>query len=62
MGLDKIAKRLGRVLVSQGLMVDSLRMRQWVNIGGEFFHASVCLERVGIGYRTPRPFQSTLVG
>ena len=56
-GLDRIAKWLDRFLVLEGLMVNSLRIMQWIGIGGDFDHAPIYLEINGTRSRPPNAFK-----
>lgn len=50
-GDDKIDKNLDRFLFIEDLQENSLRMKQWVDLGGDFDHFLIVLEIVEMGRR-----------
>jgi hypothetical protein len=56
-GDDRTAKRLDRFLVSEPLIEDAIRIRQWVSSSGESDHFLVLLEFASVGNKPSSLFK-----
>eukprot|EP01018_Ginkgo_biloba_P004985 Gb_28741 [translate_table: standard] len=56
-GEASIAKRLDRFLLDDSLVTDQFRIRQWVEVGGDFDHFPFFLELAYPGRKPPSPFK-----
>eukprot|EP01018_Ginkgo_biloba_P004890 Gb_27684 [translate_table: standard] len=56
-GVDNIAKRLDRFLISDYLFNDKIRIRKWVSSGGGSDHFLLFLELELVGKTPPSPFK-----
>eukprot|EP01018_Ginkgo_biloba_P039380 Gb_12932 [translate_table: standard] len=57
LGDERITKRLDRFLVSESLLEDTLRLKQWVGSRGESDHFPVLLVLTEVGKRPPSRFK-----